>query len=371
LILAGGGHAHLFVLQQFARQRRTDLEIVLITPSRWQMYSGMLPGWMSGEYRIEDCRIDLQALAERAGATLIESSLTSLDASRRTVRLADGSAPTYDLLSIDTGSESDLSWCAVCDSSLVAVKPLAAFLTAWLAIQDEARRRDAFSLAVIGGGAAGVEIAVSARHVLNRIARGANVTMIAGESGLLPSFGASTRRRVARSLAAAGVEVILGRATHVVHGVRLADGVHVPADRVIAAAGAAPCAWIRSSGLTLDGAGYIEVDAFHRSLSHENVFAAGDICSAGGGIERRSGVDAVRAGPILACNLLAAFDGNLPREHRARRSVLSLIAVGGRRAILSYGNFCADGTWVWRWKDRIDRRFVRRFSPRLQDADVP
>ncbi|MDP3844388.1 MAG: hypothetical protein Q8Q81_17780 [Oxalobacteraceae bacterium] len=60
LVLIGGGHAHLSVLQALAREKSADIDVVLVTPGSHQNYSGMLPGWMAGHYTQPQCRIDLQ-----------------------------------------------------------------------------------------------------------------------------------------------------------------------------------------------------------------------------------------------------------------------------------------------------------------------
>ena len=60
LVLVGGGHAQLSVLQTLATSRVRGVEATLITPSAHQNYSGMLPGWMAGHYTQEQCRIDLR-----------------------------------------------------------------------------------------------------------------------------------------------------------------------------------------------------------------------------------------------------------------------------------------------------------------------
>jgi len=39
-----------------------------------------------------------------------------------------------------------------------------------------------------------------------------------------------------------------------------------------------------------------------------------------------------------------------------------LLSCGARRAIASWGNWSAQGRWVWAWKDWSDRRFVARYA---------
>jgi NADH dehydrogenase FAD-containing subunit len=145
-------------------------------------------------------------------------------------------------------------------------------------------------------------------------------------------------------------------------GVLLGDGHHLQADHVIAATGALAPGWLARSGLSLDSRGYVAIDACHQSSSHKNIFAAGDICSRTDVRLVRSGVHAVHAGPILARNLLAAME-NLPlKPYIPRRRSLYLLASGDGRAVASWGPLSAEGAWVWRWKDRIDRHFIRQFS---------
>jgi NADH dehydrogenase FAD-containing subunit len=145
-------------------------------------------------------------------------------------------------------------------------------------------------------------------------------------------------------------------------GVLLSDGTHLPADCVIAATGARAPGWLKQTALGLDESGYVAVDGQHRSCSHPNVFAAGDICARQDMSVGRSGVHAVHAGPVLSVNLLAALKGGATAHYKPHRRSLYLLACGPRYAIASWGRFSAEGQWVWRWKDWIDRRFIAEFK---------
>src|SRR4051812_37484829 len=103
LVLVGGGHAHLSVLEALARVPSGQVESVLVTPSRFQIYSGMLPGWMAGHYAERQCQIDLQRLAQSADVTMVRGRVVSMDADAQCVHLADGQDIGYDLLSLDVG----------------------------------------------------------------------------------------------------------------------------------------------------------------------------------------------------------------------------------------------------------------------------
>jgi NADH dehydrogenase FAD-containing subunit len=98
LVLVGGGHAHLSVLRALAREKPADVEVVMVTPSAHQNYSGMLPGWMAGHYTQAQCQIELLPLAQSAHARTVVDHIIGMDADRRCVRLPDGRHIEYDLL---------------------------------------------------------------------------------------------------------------------------------------------------------------------------------------------------------------------------------------------------------------------------------
>jgi pyridine nucleotide-disulfide oxidoreductase family protein len=359
LVLGGGGHAHLALLQALARASRSDIEVTLVTPTPRQVYSGMLPGWIAGHYWREECEIDLRRLARRANARLRVDSIVAMDTGRRCVALASGAHLDYDLLSLDVGSEIDLSWLDVLGERVLPVRPGSTVLDRWPAIVDAARRRSGYTVVVVGGGAAGVEMALAAQHTFRRNGIAGSVVLAVSGAGLLRDSAPAARARIKRNLDAAGLRVCTAHAAGTAEGVLLADGELLRADCVIAATGGvAPC-WLRVRGPALDAQGFIRVDETHRSVSHPEVFAAGDVCARDDTSMARSGVHAVHAGPVLAANVLEALCGRPPlRRYRPRRRSLYLISCGSQKAVASWGRWSAEGRWVWRWKDRIDRRFV-------------
>lgn len=370
LVLVGGGHAQLSVLSGLARARLSGVDAVLVTPSPYQYYSGMLPGWMVGRYDEAECRIDLRPLAQRAGVRLVLDCIAGMDAQRRCVALSDGRHLDYDLLALDIGSEIDVSWLGECGERLIPVKPLDAFYSAWPALAAKAMSARSFRIGVVGGGAAGVELALAVRHRLGRESASRQVMLITGERGILPDHALSVRRRVERHLGAVGVAVLPHRAAGHGEGVVLDDGRLMELDAVIAANGAsAPC-WLQRAGIKLDADGFVAVDAMHRSLSHPDVFAAGDICTRADRPLARSGVHAVHAGPVLAHNLIASLTGTALEPYPPRQRSLYLLALGDGRAVMSWGRVSAEGAWVQRWKDYIDHRFIQRHSPSEKHAQA-
>lgn len=369
LVLAGCGHAQLAVLQSLRRNKMAATEVTLVTPAAAQPYSGMLPGWMTGYYSTGQVTLDAEALAASAGATLVLDNVAALDAERRRLVLASGRMLRYDTLSLDIGSEIETAWLASVADRLLPARPLGAFMEGWSRILDAADRRPDLHLVVVGGGAAAFEIAMAASCRLRRPGTSCRVSMIMSASGLLPGFPGRVRSLAQAAAIRREVDLRPGPAVGVEGGLLLPDGTLIVADHVVAATGAsAPC-WLRNTGLALDERGYVLVNATHGSVSHPDVFAAGDVCSRIDAPLQKSGVYAVRAGPVLAANLYARASGRTPGPFRPRQRSLYLLSSGPGHAIGTWGGLTFSGSWAWRWKDSIDRSFMAR--QRVSGSGVP
>lgn len=371
IVLAGGGHAHLAVLTDWAARPLPDTERWLVTSSRHTAYSGMLPGWLAGHYRASDLLIDLEPLAEKAGAKLIIADVVGLDPSRRRLGLSSGEQVGFDLLSLATGGEADISSLAALGDKLLPVKPVGTFMKRWALFLDRQTRASAISLAVAGGGAAGVELALGAEVAVRH--RNARISLVAPEDGFLSGHAPKVRRRALAELARRGITVHFAHAAGTENGLLLSNGDILPIDCVIAATGSRAPGWLARSGLACNAAGFAAVGADLRSISHGSIFAAGDIIDRVDRRLERSGVHAVKAGPVLAANLRAALSGAPLSQYQPRSRTLYLLATGDKRATVSWGRFVSAGRWAWAIKDWIDRRFVKRYryAPRrcaLPDA---
>jgi pyridine nucleotide-disulfide oxidoreductase family protein len=367
LILAGGGHAHLHVLKALAARRWPGVAVSLVTPYLRQIYSGMVPGWMAGHYALDQCAAPLEPLARAAGVHLVQDSVTGLDAARRLVQTAASGELSYDLLSLDVGAQADSSCLAATGATLLPIRPLEDFVVGWKRQVELARQRGTARLVVVGGGAAGVELALAARYRLAREAGGENVavSLVAG-SGLMPGHGPRIVQRVRQALREHQVVEIPGYAAGSPEGLLLDNGTTVGVDAVIAATGVRPQAWLAGSSLTLAADGFVAVADGQQSVSHSEVFAGGDVASRVDAPHAKSGVYAVRAGPVLAANLERASFGQTPLPYRPQKRTLYLLATGPREAVMSWNGLSATGHWVWRWKDWIDRRFMSQYHARVQ-----
>ena len=368
LVLLGAGHAHVQVLQGLARSRPAGLDITLIAPGARQLYSGMVPGFVAGHYELDECAIPLQGLLARCGARHLPSSAVALNAGACNVALASGQTVAYDWLSLNTGSEMDRNRIEAqmpgARAHALFVRPMDAFVQRWPDVAALARQR-LLHIAVVGAGAAGLELAMAAAHALAAppAVPGSRVTLIAGRQPPGAGYPPGAQRRIARALQRLRIDVVQQACAGMAPGfIHLADGSRLACDVPLLAVGAQAPPWLAGSGLALDADGFVAVNAFQQSISHPAVFAAGDVASRADSPHARSGVYAVRAGLPLLANLRAALQGAPLAAYAPQRRTLNLLSCGGRHAIAVWGGFSVEGGWVWRWKDRIDRRFVATYA---------
>jgi pyridine nucleotide-disulfide oxidoreductase family protein len=357
VVLIGAGHAQLAVLVALARQRLPGAEVVLVSPSERQVYSGMVPGLIAGRYRLDDCSIAVAPLAAAAGVRFVRDHAIALDAAAQTVTLADGPPIGYDVLSLNSGPTQDRERLPGARDNALFVRPIEPFVMLWQRTRALADERG-LDVVVIGSGAAGVEIALAVRHALPR---GETVTLVS-DGPVLASYSPRVQQRALKALKRQGVQVLPGRCTAIEASHVMLGTLKVACDVPIVAIGSDPPAWLATSGLARDAAGFVRIGATLQSTSHANVFAAGDIIARDDSPHPRSGVYAVRAGPVLAQNLRRFVAGGALEAYVPQRHSLNLLATGDGHAIASWNGWTAQGRWMGWWKDHIDRAFVARYG---------
>lgn len=372
IVLLGAGHAHVGVLRSFGFDPAPGVRLTLVTRHAETPYSGMLPGLIAGLYQREDVHIDTVPLTRFAGAQLVIGEAVGIDTEGKRVICREGPPIPYDVLSIDIGSTPSARHVPGVSAHAIPVKPIDGFLA-----QFEAARARILSLGgrarigVVGAGAGGVELILALHRRLTRDVSGADLdasqlhfTLIGGDSEILPAFPSAMRRRFASILGRRRIEVLTGGKVTAV----LPDAVDIerhgrrPLDEVFWTTEAEPAAWLADSGLALDKDGFIRVTPALQSVSHPDVFAAGDVAMIDGHPTPRSGVYAVRAAGPLAANLHGIIGGQPLVDFKPQRDALYLVSTGERYAIGTRNGITLGGGWVWTLKDWIDRRFMAQYK---------
>jgi selenide, water dikinase len=372
IVLIGGGHSHVGVLKSFGMRPVPGVRLTVICRESRTPYSGMLPGYVAGHYGFDEVHIDLRRLAHFAGARFYRDEAIGLDRNARTVLCANRPPVSYDLLSINIGSTPRMDNVIGAAEFAVPVKPISAFNNRWLELRERIRTRTGTTrIAVVGGGAGGVELALAMqyrlRNELSKAGRNPDelvVHLLSAEADILPTHNARVRKAFSRVLAERGITVHRGsEVTEVAPGrLRIADGSTLDADDVVWVTRASGAPWLRGTGLALDDSGFIRVTETLQTVTDGHVFAGGDVASMVGHSLEKAGVFAVRQGQPLAENLRRAVQGQPLAAYRPQKRWLALISTGDKYAVASRGALGFQGRWVWRWKDWIDRRFMARFS---------
>ena len=369
ILLAGGGHAHLGVLADWIAKGAPASGCVLVSRHPNTLYSGLVPGWISGHFTIGDATIALTPLAKRASAEFVRGDVAGMDAEAKTVSLANGKKIAFDLLSLGTGGTGRAKDVfGPTDIPLFDIRPMEGFVERYAKWRDENSQRTDLAIAVIGGGAGGTELAFALRSG-HGLAQQPRICFMTGKAGVLHGFPPGVRQHVEQALDARGIEVLAADAQISDGQLTAGDTITAQPDLIVTALGSGAPVWPREAGLQTGAQGFVEVDAQHRSISNPSIFAAGDISRRTNRDLPHSGVHAVFAGPVLADNLRAVLSGTgSMRPYRARGRNLYLLSTGDGSAILTYGRFHAEGVWVWRLKRWIDMRWVNRFRKLAQDV---
>ncbi len=353
--------------------------LTLIVDQPVAVYSGMVPGFVAGQYARSDLEIDVRPLALRAGARCIVARAIGVDLARRRV-LLDGRPPiAYDTVSFDVGATVAGLEVPGAREHAVPTRPIGAFVARVDEIVAAARGRDGFRVAVVGAGAGGVEVAFGLAARLGGAAgRRAEILLLETGPRVLPRYAPAVARRVEAAAAARGIRIRVAAAIARVEpdAVHPAGGERIAVDATVWVSGAAALPIFEGSGLATDR-GFLRIGPTLQCEGREDVFAAGD-CAAwtAGPPLPKAGVYAVRQGPVLAENLIARAGGPVARagglvararggrlrRYRPQRDFLSLLNLGDGTAIGTKWGLSAEGRALFALKDRIDRRFVRRFQ---------
>lgn len=370
LVLIGGGHAHALVLRRWGMKPLPGARLTLINPDPTAPYTGMLPGLVAGHYPREALEIDLVRLARFAGARLILGRADALDRDGQRVHIAGRGWIGYDIASIDIGITSDLPNLPGFVEHAVAAKPLGPFADAWARFRDDEGPAE---IGVIGGGVGGLELSMAMAHALKVGGRPGMITVIEADTPA-QGLGPSAKARLLDAVAGHGVTVISSTvAVRVTEdAVVLADGRAVPSRFTVGVAGARPQGWLAGTGLDLTG-GFVTVDPWLRSVTDPAIYAVGDCAHIAHAPRPKAGVFAVRAAAVLAHNLRADLARGVRKRFDPQGDYLKLISLGGKTALGEKWRISTTGDWIWRQKDRIDRKFMEKLNdpPRMAPPPPP
>jgi 3-phenylpropionate/trans-cinnamate dioxygenase ferredoxin reductase subunit len=277
-VIVGGGLAGAKAAEAL-RTNDFDGQVVLIAQEERLPYERppLSKEFLAGKKSLEDFTVHDSAWYAESNVDLrLGTAVTAIDPSAHTVTLPDAPTVGYDKLLLATGSRSRRP--KIPGSDATGVHYLRTF--------DDANElnsilREGSSLAIVGAGWIGLEVAASART------RGVDVTVVeTARLPLLGALGAEAAQVFADLHRAHGVNLLLESnvaqittASGAATGLALDGGTTVAADAVLVAVGAAPNIELAEAARLDMGDGGVLVDATLRT-SDPDIFAVGDIAAA-------------------------------------------------------------------------------------------
>ena len=372
LVFIGGGHSHVAVLKSFGMKPIPGVRLTLIARDIHTPYSGMLPGYVAGHYEFDEAHIDLRPLCQFGSVRLFHDSAIRIDTENKQVICANRPPVSYDLLSINIGSRPEVGSVPGAAEFATPVKPINRFVDRWHLMMGRVLQHSGpHRIAVVGSGAAGVEILLAIQFrlqqelaKLNRQTEQLEFHLISKSSRVLSAFPPGVSQRFQQILEKRGVKVHCdNQASEVTQGVLvLSKGEKLELDEILWVTGASAPAWLQESGLDVDDKGFIQANDMLQSTSHGDIFAAGDIVNVTNHPRPKAGVFAVRQGKPLTENLRHALLNQPLKPFKPQKTLLALISTGDKYAVASKARFHFAGEKLWIWKDWIDRRFMQKFN---------
>lgn len=364
VVLLGIGHTNAHVVRQWAKHPIPNCRLVCISKFPWSTYSGMLPGTLARQFDPREMEIQLAALAKRAGAELVLDEVVGLELETRSLLFASREPLPFDALSIGVGSMPS-GWKDYESPSLVPIKPMQTLvdrLDARLAACGSSP-----NCVIVGGGVAGVEVALCLHARLNSSSTqmAASIVIVTGGNEIAGGMSDRSRHRLARIMLQRSIGVIKDfRVTQVSESsVEDEHGNFEHANVIIWATGAAPPPILRELGLPTDDRGFLATTATMQTTADAPIFVVGDSGTNEFDPAPKAGVYAVRQAPVLWHNLQATFDPALGmKEFHPQRDFLKILNTGQGKALLEYRGWTFHARWCWWLKCWIDQRFVRQYQ---------
>ena len=358
LVLIGGGHSHLSVLMKLSKRPINGNRITLITNEIDTPYSGMIPGYIEGIYSWRDSHIDLYRLCLKLNVRFIHAEVERVSAHEKEIYFKDRPKIKFDVLSINTGIQSNNREIKGAAKYCLPVKPISKLANNFLNKITNFK-----SIAFIGGGAGSVELALAIKKRFLNINQDIKITIITGKRGLLSTFPQKTKLTSLKTLEKFKIDIIEYKRVLEVKPkqIILSDKSMLKIDKAILSTNSMTPKWLAKSDILLTKDNYILVNKSFQT-NYKYVFASGDVIDFNNQNLKKAGVFAVRSGKPLAINIKQFILGKKLVEYKFNKNYLALIGTSKRSAIATKYNLTFNSRFFFYLKKYIDQNFIKKFS---------
>ncbi len=380
LVLVGGGHAHMMVLENISRFVKKNVKVTVIGPSFYHYYSGMGPGMLGGTYAPDDIRFFTQKVVQHQGGVFVKDRVVKIDPVEQKVFTLSGHTFNYDLLSFNAGSfvpmdtaktglpanEEDIKEegeATQDKGNIYPVKPIEKLMEAAEKLKN-LFHDSKIHVSIVGGGPSSAEVAGNVWQLAKKTkAHMPEITIFAGQK-FMGRFAENIRSRMINLLLEKGIQIDeTGYAKKIEQNqITLDSGKIIPTDFIFMALGVKPSTIFETSGLPVGPDNGLLVNSYLQSVKYPQIFGGGDcICFEDQPLDK-VGVYAVRQNPILLNNLLASADARKLQPFDPGPDYLLIFNAGGGKGVFKKRNFIFGGRLAFWIKDYIDRKFMKKFQ---------
>ena len=298
VVVIGGGFGGIEVARQLGR---ANMAVTVIDRRNYHLFQPLLYQVATAALSPADIAEPIRRILRRYRSVDVQlAEVSGVDTAARAVQLTNGTQVPYDVLVLATGATHSYfghqDWARAAsglktlnDARLIRSRILERFEQAEM-LHDPAEQQRLMTVAIVGGGATGVEmagaIAELARYTLAKDFRNirpdrAKVVLIEAGPRLLTAFPQNLAEYAHRKLEELGVTVLLNAPVRELAPDRVVAGEReMSVGAVVWAAGVAASPAAKWIGAEADAAGRIRVAADLSVPGRENIFAIGDVALA-------------------------------------------------------------------------------------------
>lgn len=361
LLLVGGGHAHVHLIKKLRKNKSALYEVTLISKDERQYYSGMASGYLEGLYEETDIYFDLKSLCDTAGIDFLCDEVIRVENDKKIIETRSGMIMNYDVISFDIGSDLAGREIDGVDDFSLKIKPLGNLKE--IRFICETMLPNSSKLAIVGSGAAGMEIALAIKNLSDKKNKKYKITMIGSSNEVLKGYNQKMKTLGLNVLEQSRINLVMNERVKTVESskVIMESGLEISNDLLIWAGGSKSYGVFSKSHLLTNEKGYMRVNSYLQSETSPHIFGAGD-CIAIRNYDwmRKIGVYAVKEAPVLWTNINRFLKSKPMKDYKPNNNFLSIVSTGNKSAILSYNDIVLDGFLPWLIKNYIDRHFMRK-----------
>lgn len=343
-----------------------NAKLILISDKANAPYSGMLPLFLKGEYSYDEIHFDLRRICALANVEFIESRVTRIDAHKKLIYMGERPAIEYDLAVINIGI-TPKKHTIPNSSNIVFIKPISTLIQQFDLFIEKIKKNESakpIEIALVGGGAAGVEVSLAIKKRLEQLSLDFNISLYQKSDRLLQSQPKRASQLILRKLESAGINVLFDcDVSDFQSGVlKTNSNKSYPADFIFVSTDAKAPDWLGMSGLPVDASGFVQVDESLRVRACDGLFAAGDCIHFANKNLPKAGVYAVREGAVIVHNLRAEIEQKSLEKYIPQKTILALIHCGEKETLFSKYGVVLSGRIFFKLKQYIDEKFMNNFS---------